>query len=50
MTWEWLKSETLKLLQEYMDNQSDMTDDEDIINNMIPATNKILTNFQELKR
>lgn len=50
MTWEWLKSETLKLLQEYMDNQSDMTDDEDIINNMIPATNKILNELSRAKK
>lgn len=50
MTLENLKSETLKLLQEYMDNQPDMTDDEDIINNMIPAINKILFELARVKK
>lgn len=50
MTLETLKSETLKLLQEYMDNMPDMTDDEDIINNMIPAINKILFELARVKK
>lgn len=50
MTLEDLKSETLKLLQEYMDNMPDMTDDEDIINNMIPAINKILFELARVKK
>lgn len=50
MTWEWLRSETLKLLQEYMENEADLTDDEDIVNNMIPATNKILNELARAKK
>ena len=50
MTWEWLRSETLKLLQEYMENEENLTDDEDIVNNMIPATNKILNELARAKK
>lgn len=50
MTWEDLKSETLKLLEEYSDKYSDLTDDEDIALKIIPATNKILFELSRMKK
>ena len=50
MTWENLKSETLKLLEEYMEDEEELTDDDDIINKIVPATNKILFELSSLKK
>lgn len=50
MTLETLKSETLKLLQEYVEDEDELTDDEDIANNMIPAINKILFELARAKK
>lgn len=50
MTWETLKSETLKLLEEYIEDEEDLTDDEDIANKIISATNKILFELARLKK
>lgn len=50
MTLETLKAETLKLLQEYMEDEEDLTDDEDITANMIPAINKIIFELSRIKK
>lgn len=50
MTWEDLRSETLKLLEEYSDKYNDLTDDEDIALKIIPATNKILFELARTKK
>lgn len=50
MTWENLKAETYRLLQEYVEDEDELTDDEDIANNIIPATNKILFELARAKR
>ena len=50
MTWEELKAETYKLLQEYVEDEDNLTDDEDIANNVIPATNKILFELARAKK
>lgn len=50
MTWEQLKAETLRLLQEYVEDEDELTDDEDIANNIIPAANKILFELSRAKK
>lgn len=50
MSLETLKAETLKLLQEYMEDEDNLTDDEDIAYNMIPAINKILFELARIKK
>ncbi|WP_288910801.1 hypothetical protein [uncultured Thomasclavelia sp.] len=50
MTWEEIRSETLKLLEEYSENYDELTDDEDIANKIIPATNKILFELARFKK
>lgn len=50
MTWENLKSEVLKLLEEYSDTDDELTDDDDIALKIIPATNKILFELARTKK
>lgn len=50
MTWETLKSETLKLLEEYSDQYDELTSDEDIALKIISATNKILFELSRVKK
>lgn len=50
MTYEFLKSETLKLLEEYIEDEENLTDDEDIANKIVSATNKILFELARFKK
>lgn len=50
MTWEDIRSETLKLLEEYIEDEDNLTDDDDIANKIMPAANKILFELARFKK